>query len=303
MSLKKLLILFIFILCLSALLFAAEDKTQDNTQPSEQQINDFSLAGYAEKGKKTWDISGKSADIFGEVVKLKDIVGNMYSEEEDVKLTAQQGDFDKASGKVHLEKDVVITTSKGARLTTDSLDWDRKSQVVTTKDKVKIERDNMVIVAVGARGEPSLKKVALNKKVKLDINPVKPDKDAKGIATTEKVTVTCDGALDVDYERNIATFNQNVQVIRLDSVIYSDKMDIYFTSAKVNTDSGKTGSMMGSKINKILASGNVKIVRGENISYSQEAVYNALENKIILNGRPKLVLYSAEDFNNASFGN
>jgi len=95
-------------------------------QESDQQISDFSLAGYGEKGTKSWDLSGKSADIFDNTVKLKDVVGNLYGKEEDVNLTAARGDFDKQDGRVHLEQDVVITTSSGARLTTDSLDWDRK---------------------------------------------------------------------------------------------------------------------------------------------------------------------------------
>jgi hypothetical protein len=51
-----------------------------------------------------------------------------------------------------------------------------------------------------------------------------------------------------------------------------------------------------------VAEGNVKIVRGENVSYSEEAVYTAADRKITLLGRPKLIIYSTEGMN-ASFGN
>ena len=60
---------------------------------------------------------------------------------------------------------------------------------------------------------------------------------------------------------------------------------------------------MGSRIEKIVARGNVKITRGENISYSDEAVYTAQDKKITLSGKPRLIIYSAEELSNASIGN
>ncbi len=276
---------------------------------SDQQINDFSLAGYGEKGKKSWDLSGKSADIFDEVVKLKKVVGNLYGKEENINLTAERGDFNKNDGKVHLEQDVVITTSSGTKMTTDSLDWDRKNQLVTTKDPVNIQRDNMVIVAQGAKGETNLKKVNLEKDVRLDINPTDQNKEQnKGVK--EKIIITCDGPLEVDYDKNIATFNNNVKVDRQYTVIYSDKMDVYFIesnaeekTAKEDSHVNKNQEMMNSKIDKIVARGNVKVVRGENVSYSDEAIYSAKDKKLVLTGKPKLIISSTESISNASFGN
>jgi len=143
---------FIFVLIISFRYAQAQDnKTVGNQSKEEtdQQISGFSLAGYGEKGKKAWDVSGKSADILTDVVKLNDVTGNLYGEKENVKLTADNGDFNKSDGKVHLEKNVVVTTSSGAKLTTDSLDWDRKEQMVSTPDKVNIRKDNIDAVASG----------------------------------------------------------------------------------------------------------------------------------------------------------
>jgi LPS export ABC transporter protein LptC len=291
-------------------------KSEVATTESDQQISDFSLAGYGERGRKSWDISGKSADIFTEVIKLKDVIGNMYGKEENIKLTADRGDFNKVDGKIHMEQNVIITTSSGTRLTTNSLDWDRKNQLVTTSDPVNIKRADMVVDAIGAKGETNLKKVALEKNIRLDITPAanqekkddqgKKDKDKDAAAQENKIIITCDGPLDIDYEKNIATFNNNVKVERQDSIIYSDKMDVYFISGgkeKKPKESEQTSSLMGSKIDKIIARGNVKIVRGQNVSYSDEAIYTASDKKITLTGRPKLVIYSTGDLNNASSGN
>lgn len=292
-------------LALVVLFFEPVLATATANQESDQQINDFSLAGYGDKGKKSWDIAGKSADIFTEEVKLKDVDGNLYGKEEDVNLTAKTGNFNKKDGKVHLEKDVVITTSKGARLTTDSMDWDRNKQLVSTRDRVNIAKDNINIVGTGARGAPNLKKLALNKNVKVDINP-EADQAAKpeGLSVKEKITITCDGSLEIDYEKNIATFSKNVLVERTDSRIYSDRMYLYFSAGKDAKLGDKTpGAMGNNKIDKIVAKGNVKIVRGDNTSFSDEAVYTASDKKIVLLGKPKLVFYSTKDFENASFGN
>jgi LPS export ABC transporter protein LptC len=273
-------------------------------EESDQQISEFSLSGYGDRGKKSWDIAGKTADIFTDTVKLKDVTGNMYGDQEDIKLTAEKGDFNKADGKVHLEDNVVITTSGGTKLVTDSLDWDRKGQQVSTKDPVNIARENMVIDAKGAKGEPNLKKVELQKEIKLDV--LTPKEEDPG--TKEKIVITCDGPLQIDYEKNIATFLNNVLVERPDSKIYSDKMDVFFIpSGKAESgsqDKGTPPGVMGSKIDKIVASGNVRVVRGENTSFSQEAIYTAAGRKLTLTGRPQLVIYSQEGLNfDASSGN
>ncbi|MFA5145411.1 MAG: LPS export ABC transporter periplasmic protein LptC [Candidatus Omnitrophota bacterium] len=301
MILKKFILIPGLIFLAAFGLCFAEEKTQGE---SDQQINEFSLSGYGEKGKKSWDLSGNSADIFTEVVKLKSVTGNLYGKEENIKLTADNGDFNKVDGKVHLEQNVIVTTSSGMKLTTDSLDWDRKASSVATKDPVNIQRDNMIIDGVGAKGELNLKKVALEKDIRLNIKPEDQNKP-KGQGVKEKMVITCDGPLEIDYEKNIAVFNNNVKVEKADSIIYSDRMDVYFIVKGANNapfGAGEQG-MAGSKIDKIISRGNVKIVRGEDISYSQEAVYNALDRKITLNGRPKLVIYSSGEFKDAPLGN
>jgi len=296
---------FIFVTGLIFLANVALAAVEQKAPPAEsdQQINDFSLSGYGEKGKKTWDLAGKSADIFTDVVKLNEVVGNLYGKEENIKLTADRGDFNKTDGKVHLEQNVVITTSSGTKLNTDTLDWDRKNQFVSTKDTVNIQKDNMTIVAVGAQGEPNLKKVALEKDVKLDINPTQ-EEQAKGSGVKEKITISCDGPLEIDYEKSVAIFNKNVKVERQDSVMYADKMEAYFISSGKKKEqgefSGDNQGFTGNKIDKIIARGNVKVVRGENVSFSQEAIYSAADKKLTLTGRPKLIIYSTEAMGEAS---
>jgi LPS export ABC transporter protein LptC len=307
---KTILVGLLFLLAGISCSFAQEQKAQE----SDQQISDFSLSGYGDQGAKSWELNGKSADIFTDVVKLQDITGNMYGKEENIKLTSDSGDFNKSEGKIHLQDNVVITTTSGAKLTTDSLDWDRKNQFVSTKDKVNIDRENMQTTATGANGQPNLNKVNLEKDVVVQIKPEKEQPEALG---KDKVMISCDGPLEIDYEKNVAVFQNNVKVDRDGSQIYCDKMNVYFLrSVKKEVlpettplaDSPETpdkslSGMGNTQIERLVCRGNVKIVRGENVSYSDEAVYTGSDKKIVLSGRPRLILYSSEDLSNASLGN
>lgn len=298
-----------FLPAIFILFFTQSFVSADTVPDSDQQISEFSLSGYGEKGAKAWDLAGKTADIFTDVVKLQSVIGNLYGTEEDIKLTADSGDFNKTDGKVHLEKNVVITTTTGTKLTTDSLDWDRRGQVVTTKDYVNIQRQNMVASGTGAYGQMALKQVSLQKDVQVDILP--EVKEGKAPDPLDKTVITCDGPLEIDYDKNVAVFKDNVKVVRPDSTIYSDKMDIYFIPSEKKTEGvleeakepAAEPGLMGSKIDKIFARGNVKVVKGENISFSETATYTASDKKVVLTGRPKLIIYSTEDLTGAPFGN
>ncbi len=93
-----------------------------------------------------------------------------------------------------------------------------------------------------------------------------------------KTIITCDGEVLFDYERNIAIFVNNVHVDSEDGSIIADKIT-------VNLDPDTR------QVKDITAEGNVKIKRGENMTYSEKAVYDAVTKKVSLAGRPKLVIY------------
>jgi len=234
------------------------------------------------------------------VVKLQKVVGNDYALTDTINLTADNGDFNKKSGLVHLQDNVVITTASGAKMTTDTLDWDRKQQIVKTLDRVNLAKQDMNLSGQGAQGKTELKQIKLEKDVRLDIQTLD-----KQVNKKEKIVITCDGPLDVDYEKNIAIFNNNVKVEKPDMTIYSDKMEVFFTP-KEQPAQPKTPApgmaALSSSVDRIVASGNVRIVRGENTSFSQQAIYTAADKKITLTGKPQIIIYQTENAN-AAFGN
>lgn len=303
----KRLVPLILILIFFATPARAADSVNQSQNDSDQQVQDFTLSGYADKGKRNWDIKGKSADISAESIKLNNITSNFYGEQDNVILMADTGDYNRSAGKMHLEKNVVVTISSGAKMTTDSLNWDKQNKTISTEDKVKIEKENVITTGKGAVSYPELNQASLSKDVSVDVLPL-PGKASKGKGFG-KVVITCDGPLQIDYRKKTATFNKNVKVVTNDMIIHSDIMDIYFSSSdkkdspKKLENIAESSMFMGSQIDKIRAWGNVKIVRGSNVSYSDEAIYNSADNKIILSGRPKLEIASVEDFQGALTGN
>lgn len=242
---------------------------EEKEEEPQQQANSFTLTEYKEDGNKKWEIIGKSANILEKLVHMTDIVAIAYGEDNTTTLSAKEGTYNRESQDIHLEKDVVATTSDGARLTTDSLDWDEKERIVTTDDKIRVNRENIETTGKGGLARPDLKYVQLKEDVEVKIDTQ---------SSVNPTIITCDGPLEVDYEKNLAIFHNNVIVTDEKGKIFADKMDVY-VDPKAN------------KVDRVFATGNVRIVRGENTTYSEQAEYIAKEGRVILTGSPKLVLF------------
>lgn len=240
-------------------------------EQTDQKILTFSLSGYSEGGKRNWDLKGDSADVLKtNVVLLNNVLGHSYDKNNNITLTANKGEFDKNQNNLLLKENVVATTVDGATLTTDHMNWNATKEEVDTDAIVNINRENMEATGEGACGQPDLKYMQLKKNVTVELKP--------------STVITCDGALEVDTQNNKAVFNDNVLVVDERGKLWADKVEVYFDPIKKGID-------------KVVAKGNVKIERGENVTYSEEASYDANSKLMVLSGRPKLVLYSQEDLN------
>jgi hypothetical protein len=160
----------------------------------------------------------------------------------------------------------VAVTDDGVKLTTDKLNWNAQKEEVWTEDFVTVDRENVKASGTGITGHPSLEKVKFEQDVTIDIAP--------------STVVTCDGALEIDYKQSIAYLNDNVVVIDERGQLKADKAQVYFDKEK-------------KEIKKVIAEGNVSIKRGENITYSDKAIYYAEDARVVLKGKPKFIIYSS----------
>ena len=265
--------LFIFLLGIIPLVHAATPDVKDTS--GAQQFEDFDLAGYGQNGTKQWDVKGDNADVQGDTVALTNIVANSYGDQK-MNLTAKSGQLDKANGNMHLEKDVVVTSQTGAQLMTDSLDWHKEKDLVTTNDDVFLSKDGMTATGNGAVVHPNQNTAQINRNVVVNVNTT--PKAMQG----HIITITSDGSMEVEYTKGTAVFTKNVVAVDGDRKIVADKMTI-LVDPKTN------------QIQEMVCIGNVGITQGENTAHAQQANYKAGDQKLILSGRPKLVFYTQGD--------
>jgi len=266
---KRVLFVLAFIfLCLSVInCFAVEDL-------SGQQFEGFNLQGYTDDGEKEWDVKGSTADVEGNNIKISNVDANSYGESK-MNVTAETGYVNQTEGTMRLETDVVITGEEGSQLLTDSLDWDKKADLVTTNDDVVITDDRMTIMGSGMEAKPGLKTAKIQKDVTARINTDPEEEDSK------IVTISSDGPMEVDHANAFATFRDNVVVVYDGQTLEADYMEAHFDN-----------EMQG--IKEIVCLGNVVITRGENRSVADEAIYNAKTQKLTLLGRPKMIFLTEE---------
>ena len=248
---------------------------------SQQKIKGFYLSNLKDNGFRDWEVRGREAILHDEYVDIDEMNANYYLKDDTINITSDEARLNKESMDLYLKDNVNIKNKEGATLITDSLDWQRQKNQINTEDWVKVERNSMQIIAKGLSADTQLK----NADFKEDVEVVFPDEK-----TGETTTITCKGPLEIEYNLGKAVFNQDVVVKNKDGTLNSDKTTLFFDNQE-------------KRIKTIIAEGNVKITRDDNVTFSQKATYTVAEQKIVLEGRPRLYYFPKENediFPNAS---
>jgi LPS export ABC transporter protein LptC len=271
----------IFIFCLLVVLglycrnlFLQQDKpvidagnsSQEYQPPLGERVKVFSISGFSDSGKKSWEMTGKSADIFSNNIDLSEINADSYGDNIKVNLTSDKGVFNRNTNDIRLTDNVRVSTDEGTTMYTSVLSWDAKEQFIYTDEDVFIERKDIDIRGTGAVAKPSLKTVQLYQAIR--VNTKQPP-----------AVITCDGPLEVDYENNVAYFKNNVKLIDKEASITADTAHAYFNPKQKDLE-------------KVFCDGNVVIKKGEDITRSRQLTYIPGEGRVILEGRPKIVISS-----------
>jgi len=271
----KIRILFVLFFSASIAISAYADESAESSPSAvgSQQLQGFNLNGYDNKGDKTWDVNGAKADISDNNIQITNVDANLYGKEE-ANLTADHGTINKTNGNVNLKDNVVITSKdRGTQMTTDTLDWNRNKDLVSTQDPVKIVDDQAVVTGQGMSAHPNLKKAQINKNVKAVVK-TQPDGDPE----SQTITITSDGPMQMNQATMYAVFNINVVAIdpATGRELDSDKMEIWF-------------NQVTKKIKKAICTGHVKAIQGPDISYSDKMIYDGETQVLTMIGRPKII--------------
>ncbi len=89
--------------------------------------------------------------------------------------------------------------------------------------------------------------------------------------------------LEADNKKQTVTFTGDVEAQMENFAVYCHKIVVYYEEAPEKKGSGETGT----KIDKIVATGDVKIVRAEGgVATGKKAVYYQIDEKLVLTGNP-----------------
>ncbi len=239
-------------------------------QDSTQQIDGFSLEGFSKTGERSWNVNGVTADVQDDVIVISDVDANAYGDRT-VNITAKTGEYNKMSGNVHLQDDVVVTTDDGGQLKTDELDWNKQTNMIETETHAVITDEGIIAKGKGLKASPDRKVAQLNQDVTVDVETA----SSKG--ESETIHITCDGPMEIDQLNNVAVLKDNVVAVRGDQILKAEYVEVHFDPQT-------------KKIATIICTDNVSVTRGANISYSDKAIYSAADQKVIFVGRPKLIM-------------
>ena len=153
-------------------------------------LDGFYLVQYETAGEKKWELNGLSAEIGEDTIRIKEPSAVAFGRPAGLKLKARQGDFDPKIQLVHFWNNVVVKTTDGIKLTTDSLYWNAENRNIFTDESVNM----------------------------------------KFSASTRQTTITCSGMFDLNYKKNCATFYDDVRLKDSEGDVFADRLDIYFTN-------------------------------------------------------------------------
>ena len=117
--------------------------------------------------KKEWELRAKSGQHFREAdyTTLEDLAVTFYGEEgRTITLKGNKGSM-KERKEIKVWGDVVITSSDGYRVATNSLRYDGVKQQITTEDPVMLEGKGVEVRGVGLVVDLKTKKISILRKV------------------------------------------------------------------------------------------------------------------------------------------
>lgn len=134
-----------------------------------------------------------------------------------------------------------------------------------------------------------------------------PASNAKAAGQT---VITCTGPLDVDLEKKVAVFHENVIVTDPEAKIFSEILEVYFNEPDAPVESGVAlaepempaapssvaapeaprGVGGRRRLTKMIAKVNVKIVQEGKTTYCDQATYTLHDRKVKIEGNPRVEL-------------
>lgn len=162
---------------------------------------------------------------------------------------------------VYIERNAILTLNRVTRVYADKVFWQHNKSRFITNQPVRIVHEGVEILGVGAQGRLNEKFVQLNENIRMNMSP--------------GTVITAKGPMRVFQDRNQAILYRDVWILDPRGAVSSDRMDAFFDAES-------------RQINQVIATSNVRISRGEDVTFAQKATYNVLTGSVKLEGAPEI---------------
>jgi LPS export ABC transporter protein LptC len=136
---------------------------------ADQEFADFTTME-SDSGKVKWILEAPVARVYNlrKLLVTDDPRITFYDEEGGVSsiLTADKGEYNQVTHDLTALGNVVVTTTEGYTLETETLIWLRELGEIHSEDFVKVTRGNDVLTGYGFQGYPELKNVDIKRDVR-----------------------------------------------------------------------------------------------------------------------------------------
>jgi LPS export ABC transporter protein LptC len=159
--------------------------TGSRTELPDQEVTDFVLSE-TDLGRMQWKMYAQHAAIYGakNLVLVTGLRVDFFDEnqQQTSELRAREGDLEQRTRNMTARGDVVIQTSTGVRMQTQSVKFLNDKQKIVTDDFVRVERGQDVLTGYGFESDPTLEHFEFKRQVRADVRsePSKIEGDRGG---------------------------------------------------------------------------------------------------------------------------
>ncbi|MBL7157133.1 MAG: LPS export ABC transporter periplasmic protein LptC [Candidatus Omnitrophica bacterium] len=208
------------------------ESLKESLSEIKQEVYSFKVEGFNKDKKVEWELEGESATVVFDKINIKNLKAVYHGNEVTFELFADTAVYDKKTQDIELKDNIVGRSSDGGELVTDFAKWSTKKEEITTDSYVIVKRENLICRGKGLVTRPRFKWVSFNAEIEVDFG--------------EDKKITCNGPFEIDHEKNIAIFNNNVKVADKDSDMFSDKLTVFFDPQT-------------NEVKRVVTEGNVKV--------------------------------------------
>ena len=169
---------------------------------------------------------------------------------------------------VFIEKNVVLTLQGDTLIKADKVLWQGKKSRFLTNQPVNVDHKDIAMTGIGASGKLEEKFLQINQNIRA--------------LTTRGTIITCRGPMKVFYGEERIALYRDVQILDLKGGVFADRMMGYFDPEE-------------KQLIRVVAEGNVKISKGDDVSYADKAVYDTRTGSVRLEGAPEINIRNAEN--------